>query len=107
MGSHDALCDRQSQAVAAGLAAAGLVGPVKAVEEVVQRLLLHGLGDRIGDRKAERAALLFQRDFSLALLRGIFQGVVQQDGPQLPDGLFVPGIGEHGLDGQHKSFRCV
>ena len=89
MGQHDAFGNGQAQAVAAGLAAAGLVTPVKAVKETVQHFPLHGAVDRIGDRKADHAPLFFQCDLNLSIVWGIFQGVVQQNGQKLPDGILT------------------
>lgn len=60
MGHHDAPGNGQSQPVATGLTVAGLVRPVKPIEEMGEFFPLQRLLDGIGHGQLEGTPLLFQ-----------------------------------------------
>ena len=102
MGHHDAPGNGQSQPVATGLTVAGLVRPVKPIEEMGEFFPLQRLLDGIGHGQLEGTPLLFLPQLYFSSPSGIFQGVVQQDGDELSDVFFIPRKGEHGLDGERE-----
>lgn len=107
MRRHDASCNGKPQPVSAGLAVAGSVGAVKAVKQMGKLFPLHRLGGGVGHGQKQTASLFFQAQGDMTVRRGVFEGVIQQDGDQLTHGFFVTGKCQHGLDVGHKIFSLT
>ena len=90
----DAAGDGQADAEAAG-AAAGGVGPIEAVKQLAWVQLRGGVAP-VGGGEHHPPAALGQGEGDGRAGQGVFDGVVQEDGHQLPQGVFVPGVDKAG-----------
>ena len=99
MGLGNAPCQGQADAEAAGGARAGIVRPVEAVEEAAQLLLVQHLAG-VGALQHHPPVRPGQLQSDCTAGQGVFDGIVQQDGHQLPDGGLIPMVGNARGDGQ-------
>ena len=67
----------------------GGIRAVKAVEQLIQFLPIQVFA-AVGGADDHTLFILFQRKGDRRALRRVFDGVIQQDGDQLPEGVFVP-----------------
>ena len=82
---------------------AGLIRTVKAVKQMLQCLPGNVL-NRIVYAELYAVALFRQSQMDLTVRSTVFDGIVQQDGNQLPDGILIPA---HGSMETSSSFSLV
>ena len=93
VGLGDAAGQGEADAEAAG--AARLVGAVEPVKELPQLLRLQRLAG-VDGAEHERAAVPVQEEGDGRLRQGVLDRVVQQDGAELADGVFIAAEGKSG-----------
>lgn len=74
---------------------------VEPVRKAVQLLLVH-IPDGIGHGEAKLSLLLLQNQPDAPAGRAVAEGIVQQNGYQLPQGFFVTGAAQTLLDGESE-----
>ena len=97
VGTDDGLRNGKAQTIAPCLGISGLVRPVKPVKQMGQTLFGNELGS-VEHTEPDEVFLLFQRQRNPPLLLGVFYRVVQKNGDQPANGLFIPGHGDHRLN---------
>ena len=91
----------EAQAVSTCFRVAGLIRTVKAVKQMLQCLPGNVL-NRIVYAELYAVALFRQSQMDLTVRSTVFNGIVQQDGNQLPDGILIPSDGNHRCNGNVK-----